>query len=37
MNKFKVGDKVKLRDDLEVGRDYVELTFLRDMMYLHVK
>ena len=31
MNKFKVGDKVKLRDSLEVGRDYGGITFLRDM------
>ena len=31
MNEFKIGDKVKLRDDLEVGRDYGGITFLRDM------
>lgn len=37
MNKFKVGDKVKLRDDLEVGRDYGEITFLRDMKDLQGK
>ena len=28
---FKPGDKVKLRDDLVVGREYGELTFLRGM------
>ena len=37
MNKFKVGDKVKLRDDLEVGRDYGGITFLRDMKDLQGK
>ena len=37
MNKFKVGDKVKLRDDLEVGRDYGGITFLRDMKDLQDK
>ena len=37
MNKFKIGDKVKLRDDLEVGRDYGEITFLRDMKDLQGK
>ena len=37
MNKFKVGDKVRLRDDLEVGRDYGEITFLRDMKDLQGK
>ena len=37
MKKFKVGDKVKLRDDLEVGRDYGEITFLRDMKDLQGK
>lgn len=37
MNKFKVGDKVKLRDDLEVGRDYGGITFLRDMKDLQSK
>ena len=37
MNKFKVGDKVKLRDDLEVGEDYGEITFLRDMKDLQGK
>lgn len=37
MNKFKVRDKVKLRDDLEVGRDYGEITFLRDMKDLQGK
>ena len=37
MNKFKVGDKVRLRDNLEVGRDYGEITFLRDMKDLQGK
>ena len=37
MKKFKVGDKVKLRDDLEVGRDYRGITFLRDMKDLQGK
>ena len=37
MNKFKVGDKVRLRDDLEVGRDYGGITFLRDMKDLQGK
>ena len=27
MSKFKIGDKVRLRDDLEVGEDYGEITF----------
>ena len=37
MNKFKIGDKVRLRDNLEVGRDYGEITFLRDMKDLQGK
>ena len=37
MNKFKVRDKVKLRDDLEVGRDYGGITFLRDKKDLQGK
>ena len=37
MNEFKIGDKVKLRDDLEVGRDYGGITFLRDMKDLQGK
>ena len=37
MNKFKIGDKVRLRDDLEVGEDYGEITFLRDMKSLRGK
>ena len=37
MNKFKVGDKVRLRDNLEVGRDYGGITFLRDMKDLQGK
>ena len=37
MKKFKIGNKVKLRDDLEVGRDYGEITFLRDMKDLQGK
>ena len=28
MKKFKVGDKVRLRDDLEVGEDYGEITLI---------
>ena len=37
MNKFKVGDKVRLRNNLEVGRDYGGITFLRDMKDLQGK
>ena len=37
MNKFKIGDKIRLRDDLEVGRDYGGITFLRDMKDLQGK
>ena len=37
MKKFKVGDKVRLRDNLEVGRDYGGITFLRDMKDLQGK
>ena len=37
MGKFKVGDKVKVRDDLKVGRDYGGITFLRDMKDLRGK
>ena len=37
MSKFKIGDKVRLRDDLEVGEDYGEITFLRDMKDLQGK
>ena len=37
MNKFKVGDKVRLKDDLKVGRDYGGITFLRDMKDLQGK
>ena len=37
MKKFKIGDKVRLRDNLEVGRDYGEITFLRDMKDLQGK
>ena len=31
MNKFKVGDKVRLRDDLEVGKEYGGLGFISYM------
>ena len=31
MSKFKVGDKVKLRDDLEVGKEYGKINFLTPM------
>ena len=31
MKKFKIGDKVKLRDDLEVGRDYGGIIFVSGM------
>ena len=31
MNKFKVGDKVRLREDLEVGKEYGRVRFLSDM------
>ena len=37
MNKFKVGDKVKVRDDLRVGRYYGELDFLIEMENLKGK
>lgn len=37
MKKFEIGDRVKLRDDLEVGRDYGGITFLRDMKDLQGK
>ena len=37
MGKFQIGDKVKLRDGLEVGRDYGKITFLRDMRNLEGK
>ena len=37
MNKFKIGDKVKVRDDLEVGRYYGELDFLSGMRNLEGK
>ena len=37
MSKFKIGDKVRLRDDLEVGEYYGEITFLRDMKDLQGK
>ena len=37
MNKFKIGDKVRLRNNLEVGEDYGEITFLRDMKDLQGK
>lgn len=31
MNKFKIGDKVRLRDDLELGKEYGEIKFLSGM------
>ena len=37
MKKFEIGDRVKLRDDLKVGRDYGGITFLRDMKDLQGK
>lgn len=37
MGKFQIGDKVKLRDGLEVGRDYGGITFLRNMKDLQGK
>ena len=37
MSKFEIGDRVKLRDDLKVGRDYGGITFLRDMKDLQGK
>ena len=37
MSKFQIGDKVRLRDDLELGRDYGEITFLRKMKDLQGK
>ena len=37
MNEFKIGDKVKLRDDLEVRRRYGKLEFLSGMRNLEGK
>ena len=37
MNKFKIGDKVRLRDDLEVGKDYGEIKFVSSMENLKGK
>ena len=37
MDKFKIGDKVKLRDHLRVGRYYGELKFLSGMEALQGK
>ena len=37
MNKFKIGDKVKLRDDLEVGKEYGGLDFVSGMEFLQGK
>ena len=37
MGKFQIGDKVKLRDDLEVGREYGEIVFLSGMEFLKGK
>ena len=37
MSKFQIGNKVRLRDDLELGRDYGEITFLRKMKDLQGK
>ena len=37
MNEFKIGDKVRLRDDLEVGRRYGKLEFLSGMRNLEGK
>ena len=37
MNKIKIGDKVKLRDDLEVGKGYGKINFLTPMKDLQGK
>ena len=37
MNEFKIGDKVRLRDDLEEGEVYGGLTFLSGMKELQGK
>ena len=37
MNEFKIGDKVRLRDDLEVGKENGELTFSSGMKKLQGK
>ena len=37
MKKFKVGDKVRLRDDLKVGEEYGELYFVSGMEFLQGK
>lgn len=37
MNEFKIGDKVRLRDDLEVGEVYGGVTFLSGMKELQGK
>ena len=37
MNKFKVGDKVRLRDDLKVGEEYGEVSFSSSMNKLKGK
>ena len=37
MNEFKIGDKVRLRDDLEVGEYYGEIKFLSGMKELQGK
>ena len=37
MNKFKVGDKVRLRNDLEVGKEYGGLDFVSGMEFLQGK
>lgn len=30
--KYKVGDKVKIREDLEVGKEYNDTLFINDML-----
>ena len=37
MNKFKIGDKVRLRDDLEVEKEYGGLDFVSGMEFLQGK
>ena len=37
MNKFKIGDKVRLRDDLKVGEEYGEVSFSSSMNKLKGK
>ncbi len=37
MNKFKIGEKVKIRTDLEINKDYGNLTFVESMSHFKEK